>query len=243
MSGPHPGYPQQPEPDGWWSGGTPDATRFPTVGYPGPSGGWGEPPRRPPRSTGRAVVAVVSVLVIVAGVATGIVLLRHRHREQQAAPPPPPPAATATTSATIPSASAGLPNGATDLTLSAGQCATAVVDSDGEYRATTAVTCGTPDSDLVLDRTAPTLAGCPDHQYLRLTNPAAGVDCFTLDVAPGDCVNDDYLKTPCVDADLEVLATEPGPGGDNSCTTTSGATHWVPIGRDPVRVGCLGPPS
>lgn len=235
MSGPHPGYPQQPEPDGWWSA---DAPRFPAGGYPVAPG---EPPGRPPRSTGRTVVAVVSVLVIVAGVATGIVLLRHRHREPQAAAPPP--ATSTAMPTTTASATAGLPNGSTDLTLDAGQCASAVVDSAGEYRATTEATCGTTDSDLVLDKIVPTLAGCPDHQYLRLTNGTTGVDCFTLDIRSGDCVNDDYLKTPCADADLQVLTTEPGPGGDDSCTTAGGATHWVPIGRSPVRVGCLGPPA
>ncbi|HEY3752239.1 MAG TPA: hypothetical protein VGL80_23900 [Pseudonocardiaceae bacterium] len=263
---PQPGQPGQPGPpgsgqDGWWPGGQPDQSGphgtsqydFPTVRYSGlgdqTGGNWGEPPR-PPRSTGRLVVALVSVLVIVGGVAVGIVLLKQRH--QQAAAPAP--------AISAPSSSAGeqrqaepteepseqptdngRPNGSTELTLPTGACVRAEVVGDEQYEVVQQVTCGTDDSDLVLAAAIPALTGCADHQYLRLTAPNAGVYCFTLDIKKGDCVDENYLKAPCGTAAFTVLKTEAGPGSSESCTTATGATHWVPIGRDPVEVGCLGP--
>jgi hypothetical protein len=275
MSGPYPppGYPGQPgqpgQPgsagpsgqDGWWPGGQPDQSGqhgtsqydFPTVRYSGlgdqNGGGWGEPPRAP-RSTGRLVVALVSVLVIVGGVAVGIVLLKQRH--QQSAAPTPAVSAPLTTASeqqqAVPTeepteapSDAGVPNGSTELTLPAGACVRARVVGDEQYDAVERVTCGTDDSDLVLAAAIPHLDGCEDHQYLRLTAPNAGVYCFTLDIKKGDCVDENYLKTPCATAAFTVLKTESGPGSSDSCTTATGATHWVPIGRNPVEVGCLGP--
>jgi hypothetical protein len=195
------------------------------------------------------VVAVVSILVIIGGVATGIVLLTHRHsqQQQQAAPAPTPTATvgqdTGTAQPTTTDDDPGLPNGSTALTLDVGNCVLAEVVSNDQYKAVQRVPCGTPDSDLVLAMTTPDMTGCADHQYLRISAPSTGVYCFTLDIKAGDCVDANYLKKQCDTADFMVLKTEPGPGGDNSCTSAAGATHWVPVGRDPVRVGCLGPPK
>jgi hypothetical protein len=262
MSGPYPppGYPRPPE-DGRWGGqgyqqggpGYPPQAGpeydFPTIQYSGLAGqpgGWGEPPRK--RNTGRLIVAVVSVLVIIGGVATGIVLLDHRHSQQQQAAPRPTPATTfgqdtGTQRPTTTEADPGVPNGSTTLTLDVGNCVTAEVVSNEQYKATQRVTCGTAASDLVLAMTTPDMTGCADHQYLRISAPTTGVYCFTLDIGPGDCVDANYLKKPCGAADFMVLKTEAGPGGNSSCTSAAGATHWVPIGRNPVRVGCLGPPK
>jgi hypothetical protein len=71
--------------------------------------------------------------------------------------------------------------------------------------------------------------------------PASGVYCFTLDVKKGDCLDNSFLKAPCVAGAFAVLAVEAGPGGDTSCGTVAGATHWVPVGHDPVAVACIGP--
>jgi hypothetical protein len=271
MSGPYPppGYPRPPE-DGWWGGqqqggpqsgppsgpfGVPPESPqydFPTVQYSGLAGqpgGWGEPPRR--RNTGRMIVAVVSVLVIIGGVVTGAILLNNRHDQQQAAAPPPAVPAPATTlgqqtgveEPTTTPDDPGEPNGSTTLTLDSGTCVTAEVVANEQYKATHKAICGTGDSDLVLATTTPDMTGCANHQYLRLTAPSTGVDCFTLDIKPGDCVDANYLKVSCGTAQFTVLTTENGPGGDDSCTAATGATHWVPVGRDPVRVGCLGPPK
>lgn len=251
MSGPYPpGYPPPPEQDGWWTGGD-QASQLPYQ-----HGGWGgpTPPPRPPRSTGRMVIAVVSVLVIVGGVATGIVLLNQKHRQHEAAgrasAPVSAPATTAAGGGLARSPEQpsdledpGVPNGSTSLTLADGTCVTAEVDDDAEYTVTQTAACGSVRSDLVLVVSAADLSGCADHQYLRLSAPSAGVYCFTLDIRKGDCVDENYLKTACAGADFRVLSTESGPGGDQSCTRSPGATHWVPIGHDPVRVGCLGPPA
>jgi hypothetical protein len=197
----------------------------------------------------------VSVLVIVGGVATGIVLLKNKNGQPEAASPPSAPASAPATTTTAdgglnaspeePSdlGDPGVPNGSTALTLADGSCVTAHVDSDQEYVATTTATCGSGRSDLVLVVSTADLSGCADHQYLRLSAPSAGVYCFTLDLKPGDCVDENYLKRACDGAPFRVLSTESGPGGTQSCTTAKGATHWVPIGHDPVRVGCLGPPT
>lgn len=251
MSGPYqsPGYPGQPE---QWQG----QGDFPAVQYGGLGGNWPEPPRR--RNTGRMIVAIVSVLVIVGGVATGVVLLQKRHAKHQADQPSPgisAPAAGGSETQSSPDsdsdsdtasapADPGAPNGSTNLTLAAGDCVSAQVDDDEQYRALTPEPCGSPDSDLILATTAPSMTGCANHQYLRLSSPSTGIDCFTLDLKQGDCVTSaTYLKTSCAGASLMVLSTEDGPGGDNSCTAAKTATHWVPIGRDPVRVACLGPPT
>jgi hypothetical protein len=269
MSGPYPppGYPPQPgqpgpqgQPDGWWSGdqggqgGQFGGSQydFPTVRYSGlgdQSGGWGgEPPRRR-RSVGRTVVAVVSVLVIVGGVAAGIVLLKQQHTQRAAAPAPAiaAPVSTAGGATEQPTeqsgapAEPGVPNGSTELTLATGSCVRAEVVGDEQYKAVEQVTCGTGASDLVLATITPAMTGCADHQYLRLTAPTTGVYCFTLDIKKGDCVDENYLKTACGTAAFSVLKTESGPGSADSCTSADGATHWVPVGRDPVEVGCLGP--
>ncbi|HEY1571411.1 MAG TPA: hypothetical protein VGG05_08730 [Pseudonocardiaceae bacterium] len=251
MSGPYPpGYPPPPERDGWWPGGPQDQSGQFTV----PNVGWGEPPPpRPPRSTGRLVVAVVSVLVIIGGVATGIVLLKQKHTQHEAAANPSTVSAPATTAAggglnespdqPTDLDDPGMANGSTTLTLSNGTCVSALADDDQQYTATHQATCGSTRSDLVLVVSTLDLSGCADHEYLRLTSPSSGVYCFTLDIRQGDCVDENYLKTPCSEADFRVLSTEAGPGGTESCTTSRGASHWVPIGRDPVRVGCLGSPS
>jgi len=266
MSGPYPpGYPRPPE-EGWWGGqqqggppqtgqfGPPEAPQFdfPTIQYSGlagQTGGWGEPPRR--RNTGRIIVAVVSVLVIIGGVATGVVLLNNRHHHQQQAAPAPTTSAPAgtfgqrtdTADPTTTGDDPGVPNGSTTLTLDPGACVTAEVVSDEQYKAIHKAVCGADDSDLILATTTPDMTGCANHQYLRLSAPSTGVDCFTLDIKPGDCVDGNYLKVPCGSAQFTVLTTEDGPGSDSSCTAATGATHWVPVGRDPVRVGCLGPPK
>jgi hypothetical protein len=260
MSGPYPsGYPPPPEHDGWWAGnqqgnsygGQSEQSDFPTVQYTGlggqQGGGWGDPPQPPRRSMGRLVVAVVSVLVIVGGVATGIVLLQHKHTQRQAAQADPVAAPVSTPGGRSEAqatgsgpADPGVPNGSTGLTLADGSCVSAVADDEGQYTATRRATCGTPTSDLVLDTTTADMTGCAAHEYLRLSAPSTGVDCFTLDIKTGDCVDASYLKSACAQADFRVLTTEAGPGGDDSCTSVDGATHWVPVGRDPVRVGCLG---
>jgi hypothetical protein len=243
MSGPYqpPGYPEQPE---QWGTGQYD---FPTVEYGGLGGNWPEPPK-PKRSVGRLIVAVVSVLVIVGGVATGVVLLQKRHQEHEATKPAPVLSEPVLGSGSASAASStpdepGLPNGSTTLALSEGDCVIARVDDDEQYRALAKVPCGSLDSDLILAVTTPSMTGCADHEYLRLSAPSTGVYCFTLDIRQGDCVDANYLKTSCSRADFEVLHTEDGPGSSNSCTGIKGATHWVPIGRDPVLVGCLGPPT
>jgi hypothetical protein len=229
---------------------------FPAVQYSGLSGqpgGWGEQPPKRRRNTGRIIVAVVSVLVIIGGVATGIVLLNTRHdnqpqasssTSQNIAPPvgtsqqhTTEPTAASTTDTTDP----GVPNGSTTLTLTAGACVTAQLTSDQQYTAVHQVTCGTAQSDLILAMTSPDMAGCAEHQYLRLSAPNAGVDCFTLDIKQGDCVDNSYLKAPCTTAQFTVLRTEPGPGSGSSCSDAPGSTHWVPVGRNPVQVGCLAP--
>jgi hypothetical protein len=192
---------------------------------------------------------VVSVLVIIGGVATGIVLLNHRHDQRQQAAPPATSAAVTTTQQTVTEEPTttdddpGVPNGSTTLTLDPGACVTAEVVSNEQYKAIHKAVCGADDSDLILAATTPDMTGCADHQYLRLSAPSTGVDCFTLDIKPGDCVDGNYLKVSCGTAQFMVLTTENGPGGDSSCTAAVGATHWVPVGRDPVRVGCLGPPK
>ncbi len=223
---------------------------FPTIQYSGlggQPGGWGEPPKKR-RATGRMIVAVVSVLVIIGGVATGIVLLNNRHDQPQASSnttrnvaPPVVTSQRATTTTTTDTADPGVPNGSTTLTLTAGSCVTVQVANNDQYTADHQATCGTAQSDLILAMTSPDMAGCAEHQYLRLSAPNAGVDCFTLDVKQGDCVDDSYLKASCTTAPFVVLRTEAGPGGSSSCTDASGATHWVPVGRDPVKVGCLAP--
>ena len=250
MSGPYPppGYPRPPRQPGGWGDqqqyGQPQYD-FPTVEYGGlatpPQGGWHEPPRRP-RNTARLVVAVISVLVIIGGVATAAVVLIQRHAHQTATPPPAtltsaPPSQVATTAPADP----GVPNGSTTLTLAAGACVTAQATAANQYRIGQQVTCGTAQSDLVLAMVSPALSGCPDHQYLRVAASTSGVYCFTLDIRKGDCVDTSFLKSPCAAGAFSVLATEPGPGGANSCTATAGATHWVPAGHDPVAVACIGP--
>jgi hypothetical protein len=215
-----------------------------------PPGGWGPP--KPPRNTGRLVVAVISVLVIIGGVATAVIVLNHRHNQQAASPPattlsaPTPPVlstttAIATTGINSTAANPDVPNGTTTLTLAKGACVTASATSDNQYRLGRQVTCGTAQSDLVLAMSSPAMSGCPDHEYLRVTSPASGVYCFTLDVKKGDCLDNSFLKAPCSAGAFTVLSTEPGPGGSTSCTGQAGATHWVPVGHDPVSVACIGP--
>lgn len=227
---------------------------FPTVRYSGlggQQGGWGEQQQPPPpkrRGIGRVIVATVCILVIVGGVVTGIVLLNERQSPPQAASQTSqnvaPPVVTSqqqgTTAPTTDTNDPGVPNGSSSLTLTAGACVTAQVTAQ-QYTAVHQVTCGTAQSDLILAMTSPDMAGCADRQYLRLSAPNAGVYCFTLDVKQGDCVDNNYLKTPCSTAPYVVLSTEAGPGSANSCTGATGATHWVPVGRDPVKVGCLAP--
>lgn len=262
MSGPYPpGYQRPPEDNGWW--GQQGQHDFPTVQYSGLAGqpGWGGqpsppgPPPPPKRSTGRIIVAAVSVLVIVGGIATGIILVSQRHQATQAAQQtqtltPAPLAPTIQndtndtgTPTTDEEDNPGVPNGSTSLTLTTGACVSAQVGDDEQYTATTKVTCGSAQSDLVLAQVTPDMTGCADHQYLRITAPSSAVYCFTLDLKQGDCVDDNYLKAPCSGAPFMVLETEAGPGNSNSCVTATGATHWVPVGRDPVEVGCLGPPT
>jgi hypothetical protein len=250
MSGPYPppGYPRQPQPGGGW-GDQPQQPQydFPTVQYGGlttPHGGWHEPPR-PPRNTARLVVAVISVLVIIGGVVTAAVVLTERNTHQTATPPPTvTPTSTRqspTQVATTTPADPGVPNGSTVLTLAKGACVTAQATADNQYSLGHQVTCGTGQSDLVLATVSPAMSGCPDHQYLRVAAPAAGVYCFTLDVKKGDCVDASFLKSPCAAGAFSVLSTEAGPGDTTSCAGVTGATHWVPIGHDPVAVACIGP--
>ncbi|HEY3606649.1 MAG TPA: hypothetical protein VGL06_04075 [Pseudonocardiaceae bacterium] len=248
MSGPYPppGYPRPPDQGGWGDQPQQPYYDFPTVQYGGlanPQGGWGPPPRRP-RNRGRMIVAAVSILVIIAGVVTGAVLLHQRHPQPAAAPPPPttspaPPPTTAQPTTTAPDD--GLPNGNTVLHLATGACVSAQATANNQYRLGRQVACGTAQSDLVLAVVSPDMAGCADHEYLRVSAPSTGVYCFTLDVKQGDCVDSSFLKSPCAPGAFTVLRTEPGPGGSTSCTDTAGATHWVPVGRNPVAVACVGP--
>jgi hypothetical protein len=249
MSGPYPppGYPRSPDQGGWGDQPQQQYYDFPTVQYGGlvnPQGGWGPPPPR--RNRGRMIVAAVSILVIIGGVATGAVLLQQRHARQSAAPPPlttsqlPPPTTTDVPPPTT-APDNGLPNGTTALHLATGACVSAQATADNQYRLGRQVTCGTAQSDLVLAAVSPDMSGCADHQYLRVSAPPVGVYCFTLDVKPGDCVDSSFLKSPCTPGAFTVLKTEPGPGGSASCTDAAGATHWVPVSRDPVAVACIGP--
>lgn len=268
MSGPYPppGYPPPQQPGGGWGdqryGQQPPPPQqqrqprydFPTVQYGGltapPQGNWGgEPPRRK-RNTSRLVLAVLSVLVIIGGVVTAAIILTQRHTQQSAAPPPataststrpvaPPPTTVAATTTT--QDDPGVPNGSTTLNLPRGACVTAQATANNQYQIGHQVTCGTAQSDLVLAVISPAMTGCPDHQYLRVSAPSSGVYCFTLDVRKGDCLDNSFLRAPCAAGAFMVLSTEPGPGSANSCTTSAGATHWVPIGHDPVSVACIGP--
>ncbi|HWC81254.1 MAG TPA: hypothetical protein VG756_14975 [Pseudonocardiaceae bacterium] len=223
---------------------------FPAMSYGGLSGGnggWGggEPPPRRKRSVGRILVAVVSILVIIGGVVTAIVVLHDRqHTTQQAGPAGP--TATAPSNAgrttTAPSTTtAPVAEGTTTLTLTPGTCVTASVAGD-EYAVSKQASCGAADSDFVLAKQVSTVGGCESHQYLAIQAPSA-VDCFTLDIKQGDCLDNNYLKAPCATAPFAVLTEENGPGGSNSCATASGATHWVPAGVNPVKVACIGPPK
>ena len=263
MSGPYPppGYPPPQQP-GWGDpryGPPPQQPPqqpppnydFPTVRYGGltaPQGNWGEPPRRK-RNTGRLVLAVVSILLIIGGVVTAVLVLTQRHNQQNAAPPPAlaqttVPHATAPTTtalATTTEADPGVPNGSTTMNLAKGACVTAQAIANNQYQIGRQVTCGTAQSDLVLAVITPAMTGCPDHQFLRVSAPSSGVYCFTLDVKKGDCLDNSFLKAPCTPGAFTVLSVEPGPGSGNSCTTSTGATHWVPIGHDPVSVACIGP--
>jgi hypothetical protein len=248
MSGPYPppGYPRPPDQGGWGDQPQQPYYDFPTVQYGGltnPQGGWGPPPRRP-RNRGRMIVAAVSILVIIAGVVTGAVLLHQRHTQSAATPPTTSPAPPPTTTVVQPTTAApddGLPNGNTALHLAAGACVSAQATADNQYRLGHQVTCGTAQSDLVLAVVSPDMAGCADHEYLRVSAPSTGVYCFTLDVKQGDCVDNSFLKSPCAPGAFTVLKTEPGPGGSTSCTDAAGATHWVPVSRNPVSVACIGP--
>jgi hypothetical protein len=249
MSGPYPppGYPRPPDQGGWGDQPQQQFYDFPTVQYGGlanPQGGWGPPPP-PRRSRGRMIVAAVSILVIIGGVATGAVLLQQRHARQSAVPPPttsPAPVPT-TTDVQQPTTAPddGLPNCTTALHLATGACVSAQATADNQYRLGRQVACGTAQSDLVLAVVSPDMAGCADHEYLRVSAPPAAVYCFTLDVKQGDCVDSSFLKSPCTAGAFTVLKTEPGPGGSASCTDAAGATHWVPVSRDPVAVACIGP--
>jgi hypothetical protein len=193
------------------------------------------------------IVAAVSILVIIAGVAIGAVLLHQRHTQQSAAPPqttttsPAPPPTTTDVQPSTTAPDDGLPNGTTALRLANGACVSAQATADNQYRLGRQVTCGTAQSDLVLVVVSPDMAGCADHQYLRVSAPPAGVYCFTLDVKQGDCVDSSFLKSACTAGAFTVLKTEPGPGGSASCTDAAGATHWVPVGRNPVVIACIGP--
>jgi hypothetical protein len=252
MSGPYPppGYPRPLDQGGWGDQPQYPYGDFPTVQYGGlanPQSGWegGPPPGKPPRNTGRTIVAVVSILVIIIGVAIGAVLLRQRHTERSAAPPATTTAQAATTTVDArPPTTApdnGLPNGSTALHLATGACVSAQATADNQYRLGQQVTCGTARSDLVLAVVSPNMSGCADHEYLRVAAASAGVYCFTLDVKQGDCVDSSFLKSPCAAGAYTVLKTEPGPGDSASCTDAAGATHWVPVSRDPVAVACIGP--
>lgn len=262
MSGPFPppGYPQQPTPGNWPGNyqqpGQPAGTSgygqqqpaydFPTVQYSGLGGGtgngnWGQPPRKP-RRVGRILVAVISVLVIVGGVTTAILVLNQRNQQTSASGAKPTSTSAAiTTTESATSSAPSTVDGTTTLTLTVGQCANAVV-SGSEYAVNQKTTCGAANSDLVLAKTAATLADCANHEYL-LIQGQSGIDCFTLDVRPGDCLDNNYLKVPCTSAPFVVISIETGPGGSTSCADASGATHWVPIGANPVKVGCIGPPK
>jgi hypothetical protein len=251
MSGPYPppGYPRPPDRGGWGDQPHYPYGDFPTVQYGGLANqqvGWGGPPPvKPPRNTGRTIVVVVSILVIIGGVAVGAVLLQQRHAQPAASPSTTTAqAATTTTVDPQPPTTApdnGLPNGSTALHLVPGACVSAQATSDNQYRLGQQVTCGTARSDLVLAVVSPDMSGCADHEYLRVSSASTGVYCFTLDVKQGDCVDSSFLKSPCAAGAFTVLKTEPGPGGSASCTDTAGATHWVPVSRDPVAVACIGP--
>jgi hypothetical protein len=243
------GQPGQPVQPGQPGGFGPQTFEFPSVPYgglSGGSGGWGgEPPRRK-RSIGRILVAVISVLIIIGGVAVIFVVLSGPKHQQQTAAPSGGAAATTTTApaATGSSGATTTPpsaEGTTTLTLTAGQCATASVTADA-YAITKQAVCGAADSDLVLAKAVADLAGCESHQYLAI-QATSGVYCFTLDLKQGDCLDNNYLKTPCASAAFTVLSTETGPGSTNSCATAAGATHWVPTGVNPVKVACIGPPK
>jgi len=123
------------------------------------------------------IVAAVSILVIIGGVATGAVLLHQRHTQQSAAPPPattsPAPSPTTDVPLSTTAPDAGLPNGSTALRLATGACVSAQATADNQYRLGRQVTCGTAQSDLVLAVLSPDMTGCADHEYPSGVPPSA----------------------------------------------------------------------
>lgn len=264
MSGPYPpqGYPQQPAQGGWGSGqvgGGPSGPYGPS-NYPG---GWQQqqqqpqqqdqpawnaapppeptpPPRK--RNTGQIIIAIVASLVIIGGVVTGIALLNNHRTQQQANPGTTTPTATSQPQSNQPGATNA--SGSTGLAVSAGQCVTATTTANSNsYAVSKTAQCGTSASDFVLDKTVSQISGCAAQQYVVITGPSGAVYCFTIDVKPGDCVDNYYLKVACGStATFTVLKTEPGPGGDTSCRNVVGVQRWVPAG-DPAEVACIGPPG
>ncbi|HEX3778262.1 MAG TPA: hypothetical protein VHX38_01220 [Pseudonocardiaceae bacterium] len=206
------------------------------------------PPRK--RNTGQIIVAVIAALVIVGGVATGILLLNNRHQQQQASPPP----ATSTdqptatgqqnTGSDTPTGSdtGNSANGITTLSVAPGECVTATVAGQ-QYSVTQQATCGSANSDFILDKAVTSLDGCSVHQYVVVQGTGGTVYCFTLDIKANDCVDINYLKVPCAGAAFTVISTEAGPGGSDSCKSAPGANHWLPAGREPVQIACIGPPT
>ncbi|HEX3787289.1 MAG TPA: hypothetical protein VHW44_05465 [Pseudonocardiaceae bacterium] len=252
---PRPAGPASPGGQGGRGYGPP-TQEFPTVQYNGlagqhtnPGGNWTGPPPPRRRRGVRVLVAVLAALVIVGGVTTAILVLGHDHQSSASPGGFPVPASrvssqqtgTPTPVETSDSATAGSAEGSTSLALTVGNCVTAVLQNK-EYSVTKKVTCDTSTSDFVLAKTGPTLADCANHQYL-LIQASTGIDCFTLDLKAGDCLDSNYLKVACAGAPFAVLSTEAGPGGSTSCLNETAATHWVPIGVNPVTVGCIGPPK
>jgi hypothetical protein len=260
MSGPYPpqGYPQQPAQGGWGGqvGGGPSGPYGPS-NYPGwqqqqqqERPGWHgnqqQEPTPPPRkrNTGQIIIAVIASLVIVGGVITGIMLLdKHHQSQQQAGQSTTAPAATSRQQNTEPGATNA--SGSTQLAVSAGQCVTVgTTANSSSYQVNKIATCGTANSDFVLNKTVGQLSGCAAQQYVVILGPSGSVYCFTIDAKAGDCVDNFYLKAQCggTSVAFTVLKTEAGPGSDTSCRDVAGAQRWVPAGN-PAQVACIGPPT
>jgi hypothetical protein len=185
------------------------------------------PPTQPPpprkRNTGQIVIAIIAVLVIIGGVATGILLLNNRNQPPRQAAPPATTQPQATgqqggdTGSSTPTGSGtgNTANGTTTLTVSPGECVTAVV-AGSQYAVTQQATCGGASSDFILDKAVTSLDGCSLHQYVVVQGTGGTVYCFTLDLRSGDCLDVNYLKVACSGAAFTVLKTEAGPGGSTS---------------------------
>jgi hypothetical protein len=184
----------------------------------------------------------VSVLVIVGGVTTAVILLVNRgdHGSSSAAGNPGTAPTTQTSAPDNSDQSKVL--GTASPSIQPGQCAGGAVQ-DGHYMASIQATCGAQNSMFSLDKTVDTVDGCAAREYVPL-QAGERFDCFTLDLKQGQCTDSNYLKLQsCSSAAYTVLAVQAGPPTDSSCHGVAGATRWIPVGSNPPKLGCIGPPK